>query len=129
MPPLLEAQLRSALAEHRRQAEAQVSALTAQLDDIVDSTRFVATDDEHDPDGSTVGFERAKIAALLDAAWARLAEVEAVLERMETGRYGTCEGCGEPIAHERLLARPVATRCVACAAASPRQAPRSARHC
>ncbi|GAC1356610.1 MAG: hypothetical protein NVS4B8_11510 [Herpetosiphon sp.] len=34
------------------------------------------------------------------------------LERIEDGTYGTCEACGQPIAIERLEARPAATLCI-----------------
>ena len=108
--------VRSRLAEERRLAEAQISAMTAQLEEIIESSQFVATDDEHDPDGSTVAFERSKTSALLSHSWGRLAEVESAFERLETGTYGTCERCGAEIPLERLLARPVARRCVRCAA-------------
>lgn len=104
-----------------------MAALTVELDDIVESSRFVATDDEHDPDGSTVGFERAKTAALLDAAWARLAEVDAALARMETGGFGACEECGKPIGAGRLLARPAARSCIECARRAGRRPTRPRR--
>jgi DnaK suppressor protein len=122
--------VRSRLAEERRLAKAQTSALTAQLEEIIASSQFVATDDEHDPDGSTVAFERSKISALLAHSRDRLAEVDSALERLETGSYGTCESCGAEIPSERLLARPVARRCVRCAAGegtSPRETGRSKR--
>ena len=102
-------------------AEGQISALTAQLEEIIESSQFVATDDEHDPDGSTVAFERSKVSAMLSHSWGRLAEVDSALERMETGTYGLCEGCGRPIPVERLLARPVARLCVKCATAQERR--------
>jgi len=39
---------------------------------------------------------------------------EAALQRLEQGSYGDCADCGEPIALQRLLAQPAATRCAAC---------------
>lgn len=36
----------------------------------------------------------------------RLAEIEAALARIETGKFGVCEETEEPIEHERLLAIP-----------------------
>lgn len=42
-------------------------------------------------------------------------EIRLALERLESGNYGECERCGEPIPEARLLARPETTRCVACA--------------
>ena len=43
-----------------------------------------------------------------------LAKIEKSLERIERGRYGECESCGEVISMERLRARPVADYCIDC---------------
>jgi DnaK suppressor protein len=42
-------------------------------------------------------------------------QVQLALARIENGTYGICAQCGEPIARERLEARPIATRCITCA--------------
>ena len=44
-----------------------------------------------------------------------LASVEYALERMRTGKYGVCEGCGQKIPMARLNALPYATYCIGCA--------------
>ena len=36
----------------------------------------------------------------------QLSEVNAALERIEKGTYGTCEVCGKPIEEDRLMANP-----------------------
>ena len=43
-----------------------------------------------------------------------LANVENALERMRTGNYGVCEGCGCKIPMARLNALPYATYCIQC---------------
>lgn len=43
-----------------------------------------------------------------------LADVEAALEAMQKGSYGTCLECGEPIAARRLQAIPWASHCIRC---------------
>jgi DnaK suppressor protein len=45
-----------------------------------------------------------------------LAQVEAALGRLHSGRFGLCQDCGEPIDAERLAAQPWAARCLACQA-------------
>lgn len=45
---------------------------------------------------------------------AELSEVEAALNRIADGSYGTCSDCGEPIGWPRLNAQPTADRCIAC---------------
>jgi RNA polymerase-binding transcription factor DksA len=42
-------------------------------------------------------------------------EVDDALRRVESGTYGICERCGQPIAPERLAVRPFARYCVTCA--------------
>ena len=41
--------------------------------------------------------------------------VRAALARLDEGRYGSCEGCGENIAPARLAVLPEAALCVNCA--------------
>jgi RNA polymerase-binding transcription factor DksA len=101
-------------AEHER-AEARIRALGRDFDGIVASS--AATDDEHDPEGTTNAFERQHVAALIDQARQHLVDVGAALSRLDAGGYGICEQCGQPIGHERLLARPAARHCIRCAAA------------
>ena len=103
------------LLSERDAVRAQVDALTREFDSVVDASRSSNADDEHDPEGATIAFERQQVVALLEAARRRLADVEAALERRESGGYGVCEVCGRPIPTERLAARPSARTCVACA--------------
>lgn len=92
-----------------------------------DHAAFVAAsadsnaDDEHDPEGATIAFERAQVETLIRAASAHLEEIDAALARVAAGTYGTCEICGEPIAPGRLEARPTARTCVACASRTHRR--------
>lgn len=111
--PLVE--LRSLLAEDRERTSDRIEALTRNVRSIVDGARYTATDDEHDPEGATIAFERSQAGALLAAAREHLAEVDLASAKLADGRYGACERCGDPIAHERLLARPAARTCIACA--------------
>ncbi|MCK5882445.1 MAG: TraR/DksA C4-type zinc finger protein [Bacteriovoracaceae bacterium] len=36
------------------------------------------------------------------------------LQKIEDGEFGTCTDCGEDISFERLVARPMATKCITC---------------
>lgn len=76
----------------------------------------VALDDEHDSEGSTVGYERARVAGLMARARRRIDELEAARRRLEEGSYGRCELCGVEIPEERLAALPSTRVCVVCAA-------------
>ena len=103
------------LARTRAETLAQIDALTREFDEVVAASRSSNADDEHDPEGATIAFERQQVAALLDQARARLADVDAALARAEAGDYGRCATCGGPIAPERLAARPQARTCISCA--------------
>jgi RNA polymerase-binding transcription factor len=103
------------LAEERARTVHQVVALQQSFDDIVAAAEDVSTDDEHDPEGHTIAWERQQVAALLESARARLAELDLAIRRVEGGDYGRCEVCGQPIPDERLDALPTASTCVACA--------------
>src|SRR5690606_28839897 len=98
----------------------RIASLSRDFTSMVEEAQLTATDDEHDPEGSTIAFERSQTSALLTAATERVAEVDAALTRIAGGSYGYCERCGGPIAHERLLARPTTLTCIACAASSGR---------
>lgn len=117
LPPGAAAAIRDALDAERQDTLARITALRREFDGIVESSAGVATDDEHDPEGATIAFERAQLAALLDQADRHLGELDHALERLRQGRYGRCERCGRPIAAERLAARPAARTCITCAAA------------
>jgi len=44
----------------------------------------------------------------------QLKDVNKALANVESGSYGICKHCGQPIEEQRLLARPVSSSCVAC---------------
>jgi DnaK suppressor protein len=94
---------------------ARIEAMRRERDGIVESAALTATDDEHDPEGATLAFEREQLAALLSEATARLGTIDAALLRVEQGTHGRCENCGAAIPAGRMLARPEATTCVRCA--------------
>jgi DnaK suppressor protein len=106
---------RDVLIRARAEAEEHLATLTRQVRGIIDSSRLDNADDEHDPEGSTIAFERAQLTALRDTARQRVADLDEALRRYDEGGYGTCEGCGRPIAAERLAVRPAARTCVGCA--------------
>jgi DnaK suppressor protein len=106
------------LAAERSAAEAQIAALTREFDAVVDASRSSNADDEHDPEGATIAFERAQVDALMDQARRRLREVDAAERRLGDGRYGWCEECGAAVAPARLEARPTARTCIGCASVS-----------
>lgn len=76
------------------------------------------TDDEHDPEGSTLITEWSRAEGMRAEHLAELADLERAQTRLEAGRYGVCERCGEPLLPGRLRRLPAATLCVPCVDAS-----------
>lgn len=103
------------LATQRTETLGLIEALRRRLDGIIESSAYTSNDDEHDPEGVTVAFERAQVASLLERSRAELRALDAAAERLAAGSYGTCARCGGPIAAARLDALPAATRCIRCA--------------
>ncbi|HHH38056.1 MAG TPA: TraR/DksA family transcriptional regulator [Sedimenticola sp.] len=52
--------------------------------------------------------------AVVDHFLQEMKEVEAALQRIAEGSYGTCVACEGPVGIERLKAYPTARRCVEC---------------
>jgi RNA polymerase-binding transcription factor DksA len=96
--------IRAALERDRELTLAQRDQLRRDLDEVFAAAADVATDDEHDPEGATIAYERSRTTALIEQADAHLADI-----------YGTCVECGGSIADERLRARPAVRTCIACA--------------
>lgn len=106
---------RSRLAAERARVLARLGALTGDHDAVVAASLDTNADDEHDPEGATIAFERSQIGALIAQARAHLAEIDRAEARLRDATYGTCERCGATIPAARLEARPTARRCVECA--------------
>lgn len=101
----------------RQRTLARAAGLRRDLDAIVQAAALDPPDDEHDPEGSTVGFERAMVIDLLRQAETDLDGLDRAVERLRRGEYGRCESCGRPIPAERLVSQPSVVTCVACAQA------------
>lgn len=103
------------LEEERRSALERLAALTGDFEALVEASEGSNADDEHDPEGATIAFERSQLDALVRQCRANLEEIDAAFARLDRGTYGTCERCGRPIADGRLEARPTARLCIDCA--------------
>src|SRR5438552_16665161 len=113
--------VRETLEEQRRRARERVAALEREFAGLAEAASAAGGDDEHDPEGATLAFERQHAAALLEAAREQVAAADAALRRLDEGRYGVCGRCGQPIGAKRLAARPAAAICVRCADAAGRR--------
>lgn len=110
-------QARFRLNTDRDQAVDRIAELEREFAAIVTSAREGAAggDDEHDPEGATVAFERQHIAALITREREHLSAIDTALRKVDSGIYEICDRCGGPIGEERLDARPASLICVRCA--------------
>lgn len=107
--------LRTAIEDERRRTSDQIDNLQHSFTGIVDSAELTSTDDEHDPEGATIAYERAQVSALLGQARHDLVALDAALDRLHHGDAPTCAGCRLEIPLDRLLALPGVLTCVRCA--------------
>ncbi|MET9312533.1 TraR/DksA C4-type zinc finger protein [Kribbella sp. NPDC003505] len=103
------------LEAQRRQALQRLASLTGDFHEVVAASRDSNADDEHDPEGATIAFERSQVTSLAQQVQEQLAEIEAAFDRLSAGTYGICQRCAQPIAPARLQARPAARTCITCA--------------
>jgi RNA polymerase-binding transcription factor DksA len=97
----------------RTQLEARLKELRARLDRIEDELEEPVSDRFNEQ-----AVEREDDEVLEDLGAAGLREIrmiEAALQRIEAGTYGSCANCGAPIEPERLNAIPAAPLCAVCA--------------
>ncbi|GAB04412.1 conjugal transfer protein TraR [Gordonia amarae] len=115
MAPPEPAEQRQVLLDERTRTLALIESLTARLSEVVEASADEASDDEHDPEGTTLAVERGQLVAQLARSRVRVEEIDAALERLGRGAYGVCQTCGTPIDPERLEVLPAARQCVRCA--------------
>ncbi len=99
------------LAEIARMEKA-IEVAEAGLADLFDDGGDGAGRDPADVGSSN--FERDQEMSLAQNAREMHEQALAAYRLFESGHYGTCESCGEPIGKDRLQVFPRATMCVAC---------------
>ena len=106
-----------ALAQKAREAE--------RLREFIDRTTFAgdqreAADelsavDQHPADVADVTMQREVDYTIKGIVEDEVEQIHEAMQRRAEGRYGICAECDQPIAEERLQARPHATLCIDCA--------------
>jgi len=112
--------LRGVLIADKEATESLIARLIDDLDSFTDARKDGATDDEHDPEGPTLAFERSQSTAILEQTRQHFAQIESAMLRLDDGSFGVCATCGKEIPFARLEVRPYSTQCVACASKARR---------
>ena len=103
------------IADLRASLEAERDSLRHQLDDLGFGGGVGHQFDSNFADSSQVTAERGEVEALGGKLKETLDDVEYALQKIESGDFGTCESCGQPIPMPRLEAMPAARFCIDCA--------------
>ncbi len=104
----LTSRLTAEVADLRDEIEKAESDIADRLGDAVSD----AGDDQADIGAKA--YEREHELAMTYNARELITQTERALAQIETGIYGSCESCGEPIGKARLRAYPRAVLCVRC---------------
>ncbi len=112
-------QLRSRIRIERDRLLALVDSLTAIVDELTDAADANPPDDEHDPEGHTIAFERSQLTSRRNEYLRTIAALGVAEDRLDEAQAEFCESCGEPIPLERRLAVPTTSQCVTCASSGP----------
>jgi DnaK suppressor protein len=108
-------QRRQRLLDNLAANAAEVSKLEFDHARLIEATRESNADDEHDPEGTTIAFEREQLTAILDRARQTGMDLQRALNDLDRGDYGVCDRCGQPIDPTRLEVRPHTRLCIECA--------------
>jgi RNA polymerase-binding transcription factor DksA len=99
--------------EHQRLERLRTSLENDHLHDVPeDDTGIRSRVYQHPADSASDAFEREKEFSILEQVQAELAAVDRALQRLDEGKYGTCEVCGDSITDERLSVMPATRFCI-----------------
>jgi DnaK suppressor protein len=95
--------------------QAVLAGLEADHRSLIQASESSNADDEHDPEGATIAFEREQLVSIMERVRQTVTDLRQSLDDLDGGSYGICQNCGEPIDPERLEVRPQSRLCVNCA--------------
>ncbi|MDX1424601.1 MAG: TraR/DksA family transcriptional regulator [Kiloniellales bacterium] len=97
----------------REQLETRLKSLNQRIEDIEGDLRTAPSADFEEQATETEGDQ--VLEGVEDSARIEAQQIHAALQRIESGTYGECATCGEPISEQRLKALPYAMQCISCA--------------
>src|ERR1700712_470896 len=83
-------------------ASTRVADLEADLALVKAASESSNADDEHDPEGATIAFERQQLTSLLSRTRRTRSDLADALAQLDAGGYGICRHCGKSISPDRL---------------------------
>ena len=113
--PWTEAELaviREQLSEELDNLSLELAAMRSELDELMSEVADAAGDDQADTGSKT--YEREHEMSLMASVTDMREQVQHALTMVDSGEYGRCESCENPIGKVRLQAFPRATLCLSC---------------
>lgn len=99
----------------RQLLENELERLLQKAETTVWELMEAAWDIQSDPlDQATQDLSRNNVFQIRSRESRLIKKIRQSLQAIEAGSYGICDDCEEPIAIERLMARPVTSYCIAC---------------
>lgn len=90
--------------------------LNERLGRITDDVKHVGEPPEKDSEEQAVQAENDEVLDFLgNRARSEIAQIKDAIARIDSGHYGICQSCGEPISEGRLKALPYSDLCIKCA--------------
>ncbi|HZC78127.1 MAG TPA: TraR/DksA C4-type zinc finger protein [Ktedonobacterales bacterium] len=117
-----EAELRQRLYDERERLQSEIFQRT-QGDEVVLPVEPVRDSEGMTPDDADAVADADRTHALARNSGILLREVNAALQRLDAGTYGTCVRCGRAISPRRLEVLPYASLCIECQEAAERGGP------
>ena len=96
----------------REKLESRLAELTTRVTEIGEDLREPGAQDFEEHATESEGDE--VLEGLGNAALREIEQIRDALRRMDSGTYGACTSCGQPIPEARLEAVPFAARCMDC---------------
>jgi len=106
--------LRATLLEERDRVEKALANLREDHPGNEEGEEIATASENHLAETATATLGREIDYTLGDNAEQVISEIDAALQRIESGDYGVCASCGREIPRERLEANPWASLCIDC---------------
>ncbi|MCH9800527.1 MAG: TraR/DksA C4-type zinc finger protein, partial [Actinomycetia bacterium] len=105
-------EIREQLSEELDNLSLELAAMRRELDELMSEVADAAGDDQADTGSKT--YEREHEMSLMASVTDMREQVQHALTMVDSGEYGRCESCENPIGKVRLQAFPRATLCLSC---------------
>jgi RNA polymerase-binding protein DksA len=106
--------LKKSLMAERERLRREIADLDASLSESLEESSEESPYDQHMAETAGVTLDREIDLTLEENARVRIGQIDRALAKLDSGSYGACDKCGQPIGEDRLKVAPFATLCIEC---------------